>query len=225
MSLDSGSLVPTRLGAALALLTFGGLLVVVQVIVAAARSSAGVLPLRAHERHMGLDVADSRHVREHQQLHEPEAAAKNQAPMPMTPSPAESPEPLLNPHPGDSVVPPPNAQPGESLMYRASSQSAASSTPPDPITQTKVAPESMPPSPPAPPVPASPSPQANTKVASPVPIGANARFQIKFARKYPKKDTGIECLDLKRSDIPAGCGEACSAEVRQRPTHHVVCIS
>lgn len=56
--MSGGSIVPTRLGAALALLTVGGLLAIVQIIVSAGASTGRSRPAPAHERHLGLDAGE-----------------------------------------------------------------------------------------------------------------------------------------------------------------------
>ncbi len=114
--MSGGSIVPTRLGAALALLTVGGLLAVVQIIVSAG-STGRARPAPAHERHLGLDAAER----------------TTTVALQMTPSSVidhQDLSPTAAPPPADRAAStPPPAAPQPSLLTAARTTSDAATTP------------------------------------------------------------------------------------------------
>lgn len=218
---------PTRLGAALALLTIGGLLAIVQIIVSAG-STARTRPGPAHERHLGLDAAVRRNspplaqapasfVSGEQQLAQglpltpllPPDIPPPTSPVPPLDVPA-SPPPVSQASPGPSHTQTTTPPTGVALKKPLPVGADAGDTPTTSEGVDKVQQGTLATSVPQPPARAV---SLAADVTDSVAVGTAVVYNRLFARSFPQQDSGIECLDLQPGGMPRACGEACSAEV------------
>ena len=221
--MSGGSIVPTRLGAALALLTIGGLLAIVQIIVSAG-STARTRPGPAHERHLGLDAAVRRNSPPLAQAPASFVSGEQQLAqeLPLTPLlPPDIPPPTSPVPPLDvpaSKPPVSDASPGSSHTQTTAPPTGVALKKPLPVGADardtpgagKVQQGTLATSGPQPPARVV---SLTADVTDSAAAGTAVLYTRLFARSFPQQDSGIGCLDLQPGGMPRACGEACSAEV------------